>query len=246
MTNLYIHDEVTHNKKAASIIVPILCDLLDFKTVLDVGCGTGTWLSVFQENGSEEVLGLDGDHLDKRLFAKNVSLKCFQSVDLKNGFDLNKKFDLVVCLEVAEHLPSSSEDSLVSSLCRHSNQIVFSAAIPGQGGQNHINEQWLSYWIEKFKRYDFQVFDILRPKIWENNNVENWYRQNIVLFRHKSIAEVGTGAIDMVLPEYWNQKTAEIEALKLQLNRIKEGKVGASFYLKSILKTLKYFGKRVD
>lgn len=245
MNNPYLHDEVTHNKKAASIIVPILREVLKFKSVLDVGCGTGTWLSVFLEDGCTEVLGLDGEHLDRGLFAKNLSLEHFYPVDLSEGFELNRKFDLSICLEVAEHLPPCAANGLVSSLCRHSNQVVFSAAVPGQGGQNHLNEQWLSFWVGKFKEYGFDVYDLIRPRIWDNSELEIWYRQNIVVFRHESISGGKSGALDMILPEYWNQKNEEIKTLKNQLDRIKEGRVGIGFYLKSVLKTLRYLGRRV-
>jgi 2-polyprenyl-3-methyl-5-hydroxy-6-metoxy-1,4-benzoquinol methylase len=60
--------------------------------------------------------------------------------------DLEKEFDLVVSLEVAEHLPASAADQFVNTLVKHGKKILFSAAIPGQGGQDHLNEQWPDYW----------------------------------------------------------------------------------------------------
>lgn len=245
MSKLYFHDEVTHNKKAATIIIPLLQETLKIDSVLDVGCGIGTWLSVFQEKYNIEVLGLDGDYVDKELITKNISLASFKSIDLSYEFDLNKKFDLAICLEVAEHLPASSSDFLVNSLCRHSDKVLFSAAIPNQGGQNHLNEQWHSFWIEKFKRKGFEVYDLIRPKIWNNLQVDIWYRQNLLIFSKNKIQNAEVGALDLVLPEYWDQKNQEILILKSQLDRIKNGKVGAYFYLKSFIKSLRYLGKKV-
>lgn len=245
MNNHYIHNEDTHNKKAASVIVPLLHEILNFVSVVDVGCGIGTWLSVFNEKESLEILGLDGDYVNRDLLAKNIPLDSFKSIDLSFEFDLKKKFDLAICLEVAEHLPNSSGDFLVDSLCRHSDQIVFSAAIPNQGGQNHLNEQWPSFWIEKFKRNGFEVYDLIRPVIWNNPQVDIWYRQNLLIFSKNKIQNAKVGALDLVLPEYWDQKNKEVFTLQNQLVRIIEGKVGAFFYLKSLLKSLKYFGKKV-
>lgn len=245
MNNLYIHDEATHNKKAASVIIPLLHEILDFDSVLDVGCGIGTWLNVFKEKEGLEIFGLDGDYVNRDLLAKNIPLDSFNSNDLSLGFDLKKKFDLAICLEVAEHLPFTSSDLLVDSLCRHSDQVLFSAAIPNQVGQNHLNEQWPSFWIEKFKRNGFEVYDLIRPKIWNNPQVEIWYRQNLLLFSKNKIQHAEVGALNLVLPEYWNQRNKDIYTLQNQLDRIKDGKVGAFFYLKSFIKSLKYLGKKV-
>lgn len=245
MSSIYLHDEATHNKKAAAIIVPILSGILEFKSVLDVGCGIGTWLRVFRESGEIEILGLDGDYVDRTLLQKNISLGDFKSVDLTSIFSLGRKYDLSICLEVAEHLPSSSADHLVDSLCSHSDQIVFSAAVPGQGGQNHLNEQWPSYWIEKFRKQGFKVYDLIRPEIWNNPAVDIWYRQNILLFSKIALPGQKPGALDLILPEYWDQRNKEIFVLKNQLERIKSGKVGAFFYLKSLFKSFRFFGRKV-
>ena len=245
MNKLDYHDEATHTKKAASVIIPILYEVLTFESVLDVGCGIGTWLNVFQEYPRLDILGLDGEYVNRDLLAKNIPLDSFKSFDLSKGFDLNKKFDLAVCLEVAEHLPITSSDLLVDSLCRHSDKVVFSAAIPNQGGQNHLNEQWPSYWINKFKRNGFEVYDLIRPRIWNNPQVDIWYKQNLLIFSKNKIQNAEVGALDLVLPEYWIQSNKEIITLKNQLDRIKEGKVGAYFYLKSLIKSLRFLGKKV-
>jgi hypothetical protein len=60
--------------------------------------------------------------------------------------------------------------------------ILFSAAIPFQGGTNHVNEQWPEYWVKHFQDRNYVVIDCLRKQIWQNDNVEWWYAQNILIF----------------------------------------------------------------
>lgn len=105
--------------------------------------------------------------------------------DLEKEITLKKTYDLVLSIEVAEHLSKHSADIFVKNLISAGNIIVFSAAIPKQGGENHINEQWLEYWEEKFIKYNFQLHDVLRPIFWNNSKINWWYKQNIVLFVHK-------------------------------------------------------------
>jgi SAM-dependent methyltransferase len=148
-------------------------------SVLDVGCGTGTWLKAFEEQGIADYLGVDGNYVDRTML--RIPEKNFVAIDITKPFDLSRKFDLVLSLEVAEHLPPSVADTFVSTLVRHGTAILFSCAIPGQGGQNHLNEQWPAYWSKKFAAYGYYFHDSIRPMIWDNEKVEWWYRQNIFL-----------------------------------------------------------------
>jgi SAM-dependent methyltransferase len=178
--------------KSAKEIIPIIFEFIQPKSVIDVGCGTGTWLSVFQEHGVEEIWGVDGDYVDQ----KNLEIPQdrFLSFDLKNPLSLDRQFDLVVSLEVAEHLPSDCAETFVDSLTRLGSVILFSAAIPFQGGTEHINEQWLDYWANYFQKKGYVAIDCIRPRIWENDNVEMWYAQNILIFAQKD---------SLKLPQYY-------------------------------------------
>ena len=138
----YIHDEQAHNLTDPSIIVPVIVNVLNPKSVVDVGCGIGTFLNVFKQNGVNDILGLDGPWVDKNLLANHISLEDFKEVDLEKGFEIDKKFDLALCLEVLEHIQDHFSSNIVKSLTLASDYIVFSASIPGQMGQNHVNEQW--------------------------------------------------------------------------------------------------------
>jgi hypothetical protein len=102
--------------------------------------------------------------------------------DLKHSFEINEKFDLAMSLEVAEHLPKESAEKFIKELTLLSDVVLFSAAIPGQGGTHHINEQYPEYWAEIFKQQKYIPVDCIRPNIWNENGVEFWYKQNLLLF----------------------------------------------------------------
>lgn len=179
---VYVHTENVHNLKAPERVVPHLMKMFKPHSVLDVGCGTGTWLKVFSDAGVSEICGIDGDFVNRDLLVKNIAIENFFPRDLAEPFDLGKKFDMVLSLEVAEHLPASSAKTFIEALAKHSDTIIFSAAIPGQGGQNHINEQWKDYWIEIFNSLGYKGYDILRPIIWSDDLVDWWYKQNMLVF----------------------------------------------------------------
>jgi hypothetical protein len=167
-----------HNLAAPREIIPIILELTKPSSVIDIGCGIGTWLKVFDEYGIMDYVGVDGEFVDRDLL--KIGADKFYPQDLREKWSLNRKFDLVVSLEVAEHLSEDVADLFVSVLVSHGDNILFSAAIPGQGGQNHLNEQWPVYWQKKFEQYGFFCHDIVRPLIWNNSKIDWWYRQNMI------------------------------------------------------------------
>jgi len=247
----YIHDETAHNLKDPGIIVPVLMQVLKPQSVVDVGCGIGTFLHVFTENGVGKILGLDGDWVDRDLLKKYINIDDFKAIDIEQGFDIAEKFDLAVCLEVLEHIDGAYADNTVRSLTRLSDFIVFSAAIPGQVGQNHVNEQWPQYWIEIFRKYDYTFHDVLRPIFWNNKDLARWYKQNMFLVvknGHESpLKEFGRlqdpEFKPMVHPEYFNLRVKELEELNnsyemltKELEKIMKGNAGLILYLKCLAK----------
>lgn len=166
--------------RSAREIVPQVLGLVRPESVLDVGCGTGVWLSVFQENGVQDIQGVDGEYIERDRL--KIPQEKFKEHDLENGFDLEKQFDLVSCLEVAEHISEGNARNFIDSLTRHAPAILFSAAIPHQGGVSHVNEQWPSYWASLFREKGYVPLDVVRRKVWDNENVEWWYAQNVLLF----------------------------------------------------------------
>jgi SAM-dependent methyltransferase len=159
--------------------------MLQPKSVIDVGCGDGTWLSVFQELGVSDMVGLDGDYVDRRQL--QIAQDQFRSIDLSSPFSFSRSFDLAMSLEVAEHLPPNSADGFVESLTRLAPVVLFSAAIPSQGGTHHLNEQWPGYWAGLFEARGYLPIDCIRARIWASKQVEWYYAQNLLLFVKASV-----------------------------------------------------------
>jgi SAM-dependent methyltransferase len=169
------------SRRSAEQIVPLVLELIRPTSVVDVGSGTGTWLSVFNESGVLEFfLGVDGDWVDRN--ALEIPANSFLSSDLTKPLRIDRRFDLVVSLEVAEHLPIECAETFVDSLINLGDVILFSAAIPCQGGTNHVNEQWPDYWANLFKQKEYLAIDCIRHKVWQNDLVEWWYAQNTLFY----------------------------------------------------------------
>ncbi|HZG84566.1 class I SAM-dependent methyltransferase [Paenibacillus sp.] len=170
--------------RSAKEIIPIVLRLLDVGSAADVGCGTGGWLAVCKEQGVREVLGIDGEYIDESM--RHIAPDEFRSLDLSQPFDLGRTFDLVISLEVGEHLPEQAARTYVDSLTKHGQVVLFSAAIPYQGGKHHVNEQWQSYWAELFGSVGYAAVDCIRQLVWDNPNVQWWYAQNTIVYVKKS------------------------------------------------------------
>ena len=119
---------------------------------------------------------------------------------------LGRRFDLALCLEVAEHLPPSGATTLVKELTELASVVVFSAAIPGQGGVGHLNERWPWYWKEKFAERGFGQYDPFRHRLWHRPDVAIWYKQNMFAYANaeegsvvsRSLAPFGASDLTLV------------------------------------------------
>lgn len=185
MKNYYQRDfyENRHQQTvySANTILPIVLDALPVvHSAVDFGCAVGTWLAVLKEQGVDDIQGLDGDWVEQDLL--EISKENFRQVDLEKKIKLDKKYDLAISLEVAEHLQPAAANRFVESLTEASDFVFFSAAIPKQGGENHINEQWQDYWADLFKERGCVVLDIVRHKIWNEEKIPVHHRQNCLLF----------------------------------------------------------------
>lgn len=167
-------------ERSARTIVPMILDLLSPRSVVDLGCGTGGWLAEFRSRGIEDIFGLDGDWLPTERL--KIPSDKFRTVDLHSPGVPSQHFDLAVCLEVAEHVDEGAAVGLVAFLVAESPFVLFSAAVPGQGGTGHVNEQWLDYWEKIFDSFGYSLFDPIRAAVWDNPSVEPWYAQNVVVF----------------------------------------------------------------
>jgi len=176
----YKHTLQLHNPSSAKEILPQVFEIFSPKSILDIGCGNGSWLKAAKDMGVPKVFGVDGIQVPNSEFF--LSDEEFKVLDLSKPFHIDKKFELVLSLEVAEHIEEAAANIFIDNLTQHGDVILFSAAIPGQGGQYHLNEQWPQYWSEKFKKKGFVAYDLLREKFWDNKTVLWWYKQNILLF----------------------------------------------------------------
>jgi hypothetical protein len=149
-------------------------------SVVDVGCGVGAWLRAFSRNGVRDYLGIDGDHVPLGLLS--IPADRFRTADLRNLSTIGRRFDLACSLEVAEHLPADCARKFVELLTTAAPVVLFSAAIPYQGGTEHINEQWQIYWHALFAKRGYVAVDFIRPLIYANADVDWWYRQNILVY----------------------------------------------------------------
>ena len=184
---MYEYDEqfyryISENSaRSARGLLPVLLEALPLSidSVLDVGCGAGAWLQEWKTLGAE-VLGLDGDYVRPQQLL--VLEEEFQAQDLNCEFDLGRRFALAQSLEVAEHLPETSAAGFVASLCRHADLVLFSAAPPGQGGENHINEQPYAYWRDLFLAQGYGGYDVVRRPLLQDAAIMPWYRYNTFLY----------------------------------------------------------------
>ena len=172
---------------SAEVLVPIVMSLTRPGSVVDVGCGQGAWLETFARQGVTDFFGVDGDYvLGSGLLIPSDK---FRPADLSKPLHLPRTFDLAVSLEVAEHLPPEAAEAFVESLTALAPYVLFSAAIPGQGGTDHLNEQWPDYWAGLFERRGFLPMDCIRPKLWDSPQVSFWYAQNTILYVRHDVLE---------------------------------------------------------
>jgi len=164
-------------KALSDVLTPWIIENLKPKSVIDFGCGCGYFLQSICENN----IGLNFNK-PHNLMIPELN---FIQHDLSEYFDSNHiKFDLVISLEVAEHLHPSSADMFIESLTDAAEDyILFSAATPGQGGDGHLNECPHSYWHHKFAEKGFIAHDIIRPILKDHKEVPFWYRNNIFFYR---------------------------------------------------------------
>lgn len=180
MATFWYHERHLKSYPSAKLILSELKKIHNFESVADLGCGVGTWLFTAKELGAGTVKGLDGSSIAPEHM--KISPSEFQNFDLNKPLTLNRKFDLAISLEVAEHINSEFIDNYFKLLTSLSSIVLFSGAIPGQGGHGHINEQEPNYWIQKFRENGFKLFDVVRPIIWDKEEVLPWYKQNCMLF----------------------------------------------------------------
>ena len=201
--------------RSASVVVPLVLRELSPAGVLDVGCGAGAWLSEYRRLGLADYLGIDGAYVQPSSLL--IPPDRFQAFDITHAFNLGRRFDFVQCLEVGEHLPEAFSLTLVQNLTRHGDRVLFSAATPGQGGENHINEQTHEFWRFLFAEQGYKPFDLFRPMIKGMTAVESWYRRNMILYvASTAISALPPAVLSSAIPD--GQAIPEIASLAFKIH----------------------------
>ena len=197
--------------------------------MVDVGCGVGTWLKVFLEEGIENILGVEGSWVNENSLV--IPKENFIKTNLEQDFETEKKYDLAISLEVAEHINESSAHQFVTNIVNLAPVVLFSAAIPLQAGAHHVNEQWPDYWRNKFEQHGYVIIDCIRPQIWQDDRIEMWYAQNTFIYIKKDALKdypkleskytEDPMMLSVVLPRFYEHKLKTWPIMKAIRNRIK-------------------------
>ena len=172
------------SRASARTVAPLLLGEMTIASLLDVGAGHGAWAAEWMAAGVADVRAVDGDYVRTNQLV--IPVDCFQAHDLTTPLDLGRRYDLVQSLEVAEHLPRAKAATFVETLTRHGDVVLFSAAVPHQGGEHHVNEQPPEYWRQLFAKHGYGAFDWLRPRLADQKQVKAWYRFNSVLYANEA------------------------------------------------------------
>ena len=183
--NKFFQNTIKLEAKSAADFVDIVLKYYHPASIVDIGCGAGIYLKEFEQRGVKNLLGIDGSFAASEEFL--LSPDKLEIFDLTKEYKFKNQYDLGLCLEVAEHLEESSADTLIETITNSSKNIIFSAAVPGQGPRSigHINEQWPEYWIEKFKHKNFsyqkEKTEKLRQEM-KDKGVVWWIVNNLMIF----------------------------------------------------------------
>jgi len=236
--DIHFFDSImTGSRRSADIVFDLLAPLFSSvpRSLVDVGCGSGTWCRAFEDRfAPASVRGIDGDYVDRSQLL--IQPSDFLAHDLTQPLPADRRFGLAMSLEVGEHLSPDSGPELVRTLVGYSDHVLFSAAIPGQGGEFHINERPPEYWRGLFRSHGYVAVDCLRPTLHRNPQVEPWYRYNSVLYVHADrLSELPEAFAAAIVPDdrpladfasaWWRVRCALIRLLPagivLMLARVK-------------------------
>lgn len=199
---------------SATIVLKTIFDRYLPDSMLDIGCGQGTWLSVAETLGTKVLHGIDGPWVQRdKLLSRSI---VFSAVDMQVEIPIKQRYELAMSVEVAEHLSAARSASIVNALCSASDVVLFGAAVIGQGGEHHINEQRQSYWASLFEGQGYVCLDTVRPSIWNNEAVAPWYRQNTLIYVNRTRPDLidklapssPTTIIDIIHPEMFERRVA--------------------------------------
>jgi Methyltransferase domain len=237
--HFFTSDHAVGGRRSAETVVPIVLDVTRASSVIDIGCGNGGWLKAYAEAGVDDFQGIDGAWVDTEWL--DIPANNFSASDLSQPLKQDRRYDLATCLEVAEHLPPESAETIVDTLTGLADVVLFSAAVPDQGGTDHLNEQWPEYWVEMFAAKGFVGVDHLRPLLWDNTDVAWYYRQNLILFVAEAKlpqlaalaathAATGGRVPALVHPDIWTRRNRRLVNLPRLIGRDRSERFAEVFH----------------
>jgi SAM-dependent methyltransferase len=246
----FFEGNAVNSMRSARPVLQILRDLYSPTSIVDIGCGSGAWLATAETLGFDVLRGYDGPWADPAKYTSpNID---FVPVDMEQAdFELDRRYDLAISVEVAEHLSADRADFIVGKLCAASDVVLFGAALPMQGGVHHIHEKPLTYWKDKFRDNGYEAFDIIRPAVWDNNDVLRWFRQNTVLYVKQGspvldpakLHEMEDHIWDVVHPRTFQARTTN---LRKQLHELRQERNELAKDLKAAASRIKQLERRMS
>jgi SAM-dependent methyltransferase len=161
-------------------ILGFLAGIHRYRSVVDFGCGTASWLHAARQLGANEIRGYDG--IDMPIEARGLKVGEFIAADLNRFVELEKTFDLAICLEGTHQVDGNSAENLVRTLCAASPWVLFGASVPYQNGERQPAERWMESWAKLFLDNGYVCYDILRKAFWHDTRVAFYYRQSACLY----------------------------------------------------------------
>lgn len=216
--NFYDSSATDLGRTSAAAVADEVLRYVSPKSLIDLGCGNGAWTKAFADRGITDYLGVDGPWVDPAWL--DIPAEHFRQDDLAVGSKIDRTYDLAISVEVAEHLPESSADGFIATVTKAAPVVLFSAAIPFQGGTGHVNEQWPTYWKAKFAAQGFVAVDVLRRPLWDREDIAFYYRQNLSFYVRESVLadypllaaaheQLGGTVPDLVHPEIWTRRSLQ-------------------------------------
>jgi SAM-dependent methyltransferase len=157
------------------------------ESVVDVGCGSGLLLlSLAEQAPSVQTVGLERSGAGVQICQeRGVNVRAF---DIETDPVPSDRFSVCVSTEVAEHIPHRHTDRFVDLLCSLADHVVLTAAGPGTGGTDHVNERPQSYWIKRFDARGFSHDGPLSARLsgtWRENGVSACFCDGLMIFARR-------------------------------------------------------------
>jgi SAM-dependent methyltransferase len=165
-----------HDRSLANALTQYLLEI-DTTTVVDFGCGLGDYARAFK------FAGLKVEAYDGNPNTEAISEGTGKVLDLSKPFYLGKKFDVVMSLEVGEHIPAEFEDQFIDNITKHAKKhLIISWAVEGQGGSGHVNCKNNDYIIEQVVdrgfKYNAEASEALR----KSATNASWFSYTLLVF----------------------------------------------------------------